>query len=519
MPVRSSPSCSHSSEPRLPILLVHGYNSDPTTWSAASRALLVGDASTRCFDVFDYGGTTSTYWVTNQDIGPALARRITTLAAASAKGGGAGRVVVVAHSMGGLATRCAAARSCNGGVDRVSEKIAELVTFGTPNLGSWLVGPGLHNVGRTVGSLLSASCYLSFNVHNQYCIQIRALGTSDATRAFKPDSRQLQQLPSLSNTVPVYALAARIQLYTSFFGKNLGYLGDGGDLIVLEDSATAAARKVGGLGGEQIIDCGRIDVTDWSRSAHSCWHVTETNDTRFLGAAAYQIKLVEKSLPPRSGSGQSPGDGSQAGPGGTAPQSPLSFTISGSCTTEGGTLTGHSGNFTPGNGAAIRAWYPDGRAYTNLLGTSRVRSDGSMVWSWPCAGDPAGTYTTEVVDNATGRSTGRVQFTIGSGSAQQPPPPPQTWTEQQGSHGANTFANYHNASGVGPRVDAMTYIQVSCKVYDPFIGSVNPDGYWYRIASSPWNNAYYVAANTFWNGDVPGQPPYTHNTDGNVPNC
>jgi hypothetical protein len=100
-----------------------------------------------------------------------------------------------------------------------------------------------------------------------------------------------------------------------------------------------------------------------------------------------------------------------------------------------------------------------------------------------------------------------------------PPPPPQTWSEQETpNHPVNTFTDYHNASGMGPAVAAGQWVQVSCKVYDPTIGSVNPDGYWYRIASSPWNNAYYSPANTFMNGDPYGGP-YTHNTDFNVPNC
>lgn len=100
-----------------------------------------------------------------------------------------------------------------------------------------------------------------------------------------------------------------------------------------------------------------------------------------------------------------------------------------------------------------------------------------------------------------------------------PPPPPQTWSEQETpNHPVNTFTDYHNASGMGPQIAAGQWVEVSCKVYDPTIQSVNPDGYWYRIASSPWNNAYYSPANTFMNGDPYGGP-YTHNTDFNVPNC
>ena len=69
----------------------------------------------------------------------------------------------------------------------------------------------------------------------------------------------------------------------------------------------------------------------------------------------------------------------------------------------------------------------------------------------------------------------------------------------------------------GSKIPAATYVQVYCKVYDPTIASVNPDGYWYRIASSPWTN-YYAPANTFMNGD-PWNGPYTHNTDFSVTNC
>ena len=99
-----------------------------------------------------------------------------------------------------------------------------------------------------------------------------------------------------------------------------------------------------------------------------------------------------------------------------------------------------------------------------------------------------------------------------------PPAPATTWQEQQGHHGVNTFTNPYNASGMGPRIDPAAWVAVSCKVYAPQIVSANPDGYWYRIASAPWSNAYYSPANTFMNGD-PWNGPYTHNTDFTVPDC
>jgi hypothetical protein len=102
-----------------------------------------------------------------------------------------------------------------------------------------------------------------------------------------------------------------------------------------------------------------------------------------------------------------------------------------------------------------------------------------------------------------------------------PPTPtePRTWSEQETpNHPVNTFLNYHNASGMGPAIGSGQWVQVSCKVHDGTIPSVNPDGYWYRIASSPWNNAYFAPANTFMNGDPYGGP-YTHNTDFAVADC
>lgn len=108
----------------------------------------------------------------------------------------------------------------------------------------------------------------------------------------------------------------------------------------------------------------------------------------------------------------------------------------------------------------------------------------------------------------------------GPTSTPTPPTGPgqTTHAEQEGHYGANTFTNPYNASGMGPKIPAAAWVQVSCKVYAPAIQSANPDGYWYRIASSPWNNAYYAVANTFMNGD-PWGGPYTHNTDFNVPDC
>jgi hypothetical protein len=58
---------------------------------------------------------------------------------------------------------------------------------------------------------------------------------------------------------------------------------------------------------------------------------------------------------------------------------------------------------------------------------------------------------------------------------------------------------------------------VTCKIYWPHPESVEDEGYWYRIATKPWNGLF-SPANSYWNGDKPGEKP-THSTDFKVRNC
>lgn len=153
-------------------------------------------------------------------------------------------------------------------------------------------------------------------------------------------------------------------------------------------------------------------------------------------------------------------------------------------------------------------------------------SSGALTLKWQCNPGEGGQITLSA-RSASGR-TGQVTFsqTTPAPTPTQPPPPPppppppqKVWREQMWApNGANSFSNYHNASGMGPHLDHGAWVEVSCKVYDPTIPSVSPGGYWYRIHSSPWNDQYYIAANTFYNGDPPGGP-YTHSTDMAVRDC
>jgi hypothetical protein len=92
-------------------------------------------------------------------------------------------------------------------------------------------------------------------------------------------------------------------------------------------------------------------------------------------------------------------------------------------------------------------------------------------------------------------------------------------TEQEATFGANTFADPFNASEEGEPIKPETFVEVSCKVYAPQIESIDPQGYWYRIHSAPWDDRYYAAANTFWNGVLPTDAFEPVFTDYAVPTC
>jgi len=201
--------------------------------------------------------------------------------------------------------------------------------------------------------------------------------------------------------------------------------------------------------GDMIVhsngDFGHVAVID--RIEGTTLHAVEQNNSP-TGRATYTYDTATGSVsrPGATISGfihaaKNTNSPNAAGPGGSGPTStatymdpgPLSFKITGFCTTVGGTLTAVSSNFTPGGEVSIAAWYPDGKPYTNLRSTATVRADGSTPWSWPCQGDPPGTYGTIVVDLSTGRTTGNVYFTINPAPAAkqspappivQPPPPP-----------------------------------------------------------------------------------------------
>ena len=101
----------------------------------------------------------------------------------------------------------------------------------------------------------------------------------------------------------------------------------------------------------------------------------------------------------------------------------------------------------------------------------------------------------------------------GGGSA-----PPGTNNEIAGGV-AHTFTNYANAGGTqGPSIAAQQTVAIACKLTGFRVADGNT--WWYQIASSPWNGAYYVSADAFYNnGATSGSLIGTPFVDSAVPNC
>jgi NlpC/P60 family len=96
--------------------------------------------------------------------------------------------------------------------------------------------------------------------------------------------------------------------------------------------------------------------------------------------------------------------------------------------------------------------------------------------------------------------------------------PETTFPETTGSV-VHTWTDYADAGGSeGPEIPSNDTIRVSCKIS----GFAVQDGntWWYRLASSPWNNAYYGSADAFYNnGQTSGTLKGTPFVDANVPSC
>ena len=105
----------------------------------------------------------------------------------------------------------------------------------------------------------------------------------------------------------------------------------------------------------------------------------------------------------------------------------------------------------------------------------------------------------------------------GSPSSTVPVPRP-TFAETAGGV-AHTWTNPADAGGSeGPSIASGQTVQIQCWVTGFRVADGNT--YWYEVASSPWNDSYYVSADAFYNnGQISGSLVGTPFVDPAVPSC
>ncbi len=253
-----------------PVLLVHGFAGRPSDFRRTlngypSLLETVRSLPAAAVFTFDYSAH-SLEWVTDPAIGPALARAIDCLSIAYAR-----PVVVVAHSMGGLAVQFAQGRVLGGGP--VAARLAGVVAIGTPFDGAQFLGvdggPSAFVFDRFRDAALGVCDEPApARPERTFCDLIGATDTP-AVRAMRRGSAKLRALPPWGRGVRVVALTGDVVFSIGALGasQDVGI----GDVAVAVDSATAGAspgtRPFVARCRESLVDV--IGVIDTSPCAHT----------------------------------------------------------------------------------------------------------------------------------------------------------------------------------------------------------------------------------------------------------
>jgi hypothetical protein len=188
------------------------------------------------------------------------------------------------------------------------------------------------------------------------------------------------------------------------------------------------------------------------------------------------------------------------------------------------------------SGVAMRAYYATDprdattRGWHDLGNATQQGNAWQLTWDTttiPDQGQPDwGTVRVEAIAlDASGQEVGnrdsrRYRVDNATDSAPPGPPPSSTTTYAETTGGAaNTWSDYTTAGGTrGQGLYSNQTIQIACKVQGFVVADGNP--WWYRIASSPWSNGFYVTADAFYNnGQTDGSLQGTPFVDPAVPLC
>ncbi|GAA3381269.1 hypothetical protein GCM10020367_71890 [Streptomyces sannanensis] len=300
-----------------PVLFVHGIASGADTWNEPEGVYLA-DKAQKAGETYRPGKgsfpvrvaklprvTAWTYdysaaqpeWVTDNRIGPGLANAINCLARTTGH-----KVVVVGHSMGGLATQYAASRSDGRPNSKTWQNIAEVITIGTPTVGSKLItvlqtATDLLSISRhpalmTLEAVLSFCAGYDLTHEDDICSVLTAL-KSPQGRALRYGSDEIRKLPPWPKELPVLAIAGSIRFFLPEgpFEVDSPPEAELGDLAVTLDSATAYTNRTG---KPHVLTC---RSSGWKVLLSGCNHVNIKTHPTVMATVIKQIERIRGTQP------------------------------------------------------------------------------------------------------------------------------------------------------------------------------------------------------------------------------
>ena len=270
-----------------PVLFVHGFNGRIRDFRATSdgrpsmveRIAKLPGAAAYTFDYSEHAFS----WVTDPNIGPSLAHAIVCLARASGR-----KVVVVAHSMGGLATQYAQGQTIRGAP--VASRLARVVTIGTPARGvillSFTSGDVANTLVQAAVDAASEACGEETKKKREHLCELLDVADAPAVASMAPDSADLKALPRWNPSVIVSPIAADLRLRVSVLG--IGTTVSLGDIVATVDSATADASA----GQRRLVYRCHAELTDLLEvvDRSPCSHANELVNRRIVLAVEDQVR-------------------------------------------------------------------------------------------------------------------------------------------------------------------------------------------------------------------------------------
>lgn len=286
------PGGSTSLAGSTPVVFVHGIISTARMWKPTTPGSIAYQAA-RMSGItawtFDYGPESLDWVSSTQAIGPNLATALSCLAGLSGR-----KVIVVAHSMGGLATQYAVAQPDRYG-GTVGRHVAEVITIGTPYQGSEILTavqlarlgvsafPPPGEAGLVVlGDAVLAACA----GHSSGICALPAVLDAPVGVDLLLHSPAIAHLPSWPASLPVLDIAGDMGLVVRV-GDLISHRFDIGDVAVTVGSATAHSTA----GPPDIKTCPAEDLLG---AVHGdpgpCFHTHLVNDADVVAEVLAAIR-------------------------------------------------------------------------------------------------------------------------------------------------------------------------------------------------------------------------------------